>query len=165
MRRIDALLALALAATAHAQAPTPAPQHPARTATIDDGLAARLDGTRLLISATAREGEDWEALAARALGDSAKGPALEGATSGGPLRPGREVELPLRLWPAGLGARALLPLFPGDAVSAAGWRHVVTPGATPWSLAVLFTGSGRLHERLRNTKGDPASCRFHTGNS
>lgn len=171
MRRIDAPVALALAlaiaapiaataAPAGGESRMPAAQHPARTAIIDDGLAARLDGTRLLVSATAREGEDWDALSARALGDSAKGPALEGASGGGALVPGRSVEIPLRLWPAGLGARALLALFPGDSVGDAGWRHVVTPGATPWSLAVLFTGSGRLHDRLRNVAGGASTCRI-----
>ena len=129
-----------------------------RTADLGDGLSARLEGTRLDVVVTPREAETWDALAARALGDPSLGSKLE-ASAGGTLAPDTPVTLPVATWPPGLGARALLALFPADAVAADGWRHVVTPGTTAWSLAVLFTGSGRNHEKLLDAKGGPPTLR------
>lgn len=149
-----ALIAFALSVCGSPLADTPSARH----ADLGEGVEARLEGTALIVSALARPDEDWDSLAARVLLDPAKGPALE-AEAGGVLDAGREVRVPLRLWPAGLGSRALLALFPGDSLRNDGWHHVVTPGATAWSLAVLFIGSGARHGELRSSTGAAATCR------
>ncbi len=134
---------------------------PAAAARVDAPPAFDLGGVsggvrdgRLEIWTHARPGEGWLAIARRATSSPARWKDLCGGRENAPLRAGQEVVIPRDLWRAGDGHALLARLFPRDTETPAGRRHVVTDGArlgfaeSPWSLATLFTGSGKLHEKL-----------------
>jgi N-acetylmuramoyl-L-alanine amidase len=97
---------------------------------------------RFFLQVKAEPGDGWWRLADQSGLDAARWRALQRAGGGarGP-RAHRWYPVPPDLWPAGLGARVVQVLYP-DSEPLAGRSE------SPWALAQLYAGDGRLHPRL-----------------
>ena len=110
---------------------------------------------RFHVEVKAEPGDGWWRLADQAGLDASRWRELSRAGGGGrgPTAH-RWYPVPGELWPAGLGARVVRALFPESEPHEGGWRHRVSSqkvngrSESPWALAQLYAGDGRLHERL-----------------
>ncbi|PYQ51796.1 MAG: hypothetical protein DMF59_06670 [Acidobacteria bacterium] len=99
------------------------------------------------------EGDAWTRLAKRVTGDAENWRALA-AMNDEKLTPETLVRVPLRLLRPELQRQILTTIFPKDAPTDAGWKHVVIgaiggEGESLWSIAEWFTGSGENYAAIR----------------
>jgi N-acetylmuramoyl-L-alanine amidase len=106
------------------------------------------------------EGDAWTRLAKRVTGDAERWPEIAKANNAGDnLTSEQRVRIPLPMLRPELQRRVAQALFPSDAATPRGWRHVVVgasgvEGESLWSIAEWFTGSGENYLALR--RANPA---------
>lgn len=120
------------------------------------------------VAVTPHDGDAWTRLAKRLTGDAENWRAIVRYNDGrDALRSDVHVRVPLPLLRPQLQRQILTTLFPADALTEKGWKHVVvgSPGAegeSLWSIAEWFTGSGNNYAAIR--KANPHQALFtHTG--
>jgi N-acetylmuramoyl-L-alanine amidase len=104
---------------------------------------------------TPHEGDAWSRLAKRVTGDGDRWNAIADFNhAGGNLTTEQHVRVPYNLLRPNLQREIAAALFPSDAATAAGWRHVVAgtsgiEGESLWNIAEWFTGRGDNYAAIR----------------
>ena len=110
------------------------------------------------IAVTPHDGDAWTRLARRVTGDADNWRAIA-ALNREKLTAAVVVHVPLRLLRPELQRQILTTLFPKDALTENGWKHVVigssgVEGESLWNIAEWFTGDGENYLAIR--KANPA---------
>lgn len=113
----------------------------------------------IVVVAKPHAGDAWSRLAKRVTGDGLRWKEIAAFNNAGPnLTPDQTVRIPLPLLRPELQQRIISSLFPGDRMTAGGWRHVVIgdgiEGESLWNIAAWFTGDGANYSAIR--KSNPA---------
>jgi N-acetylmuramoyl-L-alanine amidase len=130
------------------------PQKLIATAQITSELRASLTSEYTLdISVMPHDGDAWTRLARRVTGDAANWRAIA-SINGDKLITDGAVHVPYAMLRPELQRQIISTLFPKDALTPAGWRHIATgPAGTEseslWSVAEWFTGSGENYSAIR----------------
>jgi N-acetylmuramoyl-L-alanine amidase len=110
------------------------------------------------IAVTPHEGDAWTRLAKRITGDATNWRAIA-ALNGDKLTSDAPIHVPFALLRPELQRQIILTLFPKDAATPGGWKHVAAGPAgveseSLWSIAEWFTGNGENYAAIR--KANPA---------
>ena len=160
MRKWRVWLFLILAATPLFAAVSP-PQAPIAVAQISPAVRATLTREyEIEVRVQPHDGDAWTRLAKRVTGDAGNWEELAALNqSDETLDSERAVRVPFALLRTNLQLDIIKTLFPLDAATGDGWRHVVVgsrgvEGESLWKLAEWFTGDGANYSLIR--KANPA---------
>ncbi len=139
-----------LAAAANA---APSPKFIATTQVTPELRASLTAGYSIEVVVKPHEGDAWTRLAKRVTGDAANWRAMA-ATHGEKLTTEMLVHVPFALLRPQLQRQIITTLFPKDAATESGWKHLVigstgVEGESLWSIAEWFTGSGENYAAIR----------------
>jgi len=160
VRKWRVWLFLILAATPLFAAVSP-PQAPIAVAQISPAVRATLTREyEIEVRVQPHDGDAWTRLAKRVTGDAGNWEELAALNqSDETLDSERAVRVPFALLRTNLQLDIIKTLFPLDAATGDGWRHVVVgsrgvEGESLWKLAEWFTGDGANYSLIR--KANPA---------
>jgi len=136
---------------------------PIATASITPELRAVLTREyEIEVTVQPHEGDAWTRLARRVTGDAATWEDIAAFNeSDEKLETERLVRVPFTLLKPALQRDIIATLFPQDAVTADGWKHVVIgsrgiEGESLWKIAEWFTGDGANYTAVR--RANPAQA-------
>ncbi len=124
------------------------------TAPITPELRASLSSDYSIdITVTPHEGDAWSRLAKRVTGDATNWQAIA-ALNGDKLKTSSPIHVPFALLRPELQRQIIITLFPKDAATVSGWKHIVVgsngvEAESLWSIAEWFTGAGENYAAIR----------------